>query len=55
MGWETANVHLGTRTAHKAILRHLQKQRAKWLHAATEEMLRAVGEDWKDWKRDGFA
>jgi len=55
MGWETANIHLGTRTARKAILRHLQKQKAKWLHAATEQMMQAVDEDWKNWKRDGYA
>jgi len=55
MGWETANVHLGTRSARKAILRHLQKQKAKWLHEASEKMLQAVGQDWKDWKRDGYA
>jgi hypothetical protein len=31
MGWETANIHLGTRFARKAILRHLQKQKGSWL------------------------
>jgi len=55
MGWETANIHLGTRTARNAILRHLQKQKAKWLHQASEWMLRAVGEDWDNWKRNPHA
>jgi hypothetical protein len=55
MGWETANIHLGTKTARKPILRHLAKQKAKWLHNATEEMLRAVRDDWKIWKQDGYA
>lgn len=55
MGWETANIHLGTRTARKPILRHLQNQKAKWLHLATDEMLKAVREDWKTWKKDGYA
>jgi hypothetical protein len=54
MGWETANVHLGTRTARKIILRHMQKQKPKWLHKATEEMLNAVREDWKSWNQDGY-
>jgi hypothetical protein len=54
MGWETANIHLGTKNARSAILRHLQKQKAKWLHTAAEQMLDAVREDWKDWKKDGF-
>jgi len=55
MGWETANIHLGAKTARSAILRHLQKQKAKWLHRAAEQMLDAVREDWKDWKKGGYA
>lgn len=55
MGWETANIHLGTRTARQPILRHVQKLKPKWLHRATEEMLNAVREDWKTWKKDGYA
>ena len=55
MGWETANIHLGTQTARKRILGHLQKQKAKWLHEASEAMLEAVREDWKVWKKRGYA
>jgi len=55
MGWETANIHLGTKTARKPILRHLQKQKGRWLHAATEKMLKSVREDWKVWKKGGYA
>jgi hypothetical protein len=54
MGWETANIHLGTPAARKSILRHMQKQRGKWLHRATEDMLKAVREDWKIWKKNGY-
>lgn len=54
MGWETANIHLGTRSARKAILRHLQMQKGKWLHQATLDMLEAVREDWKAWKKEGY-
>jgi uncharacterized protein DUF2252 len=54
MGFETANIHLGTRSASKTILRHLQKQKPKWLHRSTLAMLDAVREDWKDWKKDGY-
>ena len=54
MGWETANVHLGTQSAVRLILRHLRKQKSKWLHSASEDMLRAVREDWKDWKKNGY-
>ncbi len=55
MGWETANVHLGTKTARKPILRHMQKQKPRWLHRATEKMLNQVRDDWKTWKKDGYA
>jgi hypothetical protein len=54
MGWETANIHLGARMARNAILRHLKKQKAKWLHAATDDMLKAVRSDWETWKDDGY-
>jgi len=54
MGWETANIHLGTRRSSKLILRHLQKQKGKWLHTASEAMLNAVREDWKVWKKQGY-
>jgi len=54
MGWETANVHLGTNSARKKILRHLDKQKVKWLHEATEAMLQGVRDDWKTWKKHGF-
>ena len=55
MGWETANIHLGTSTARKPILRHLQNQKGRWLHKATLEMTQAVRADWKEWKKDGYA
>jgi hypothetical protein len=55
MGWETANIHLGTSAARKPILRHLQNQKGRWLHKATLEMTQAVRADWKEWKKDGYA
>jgi len=54
MGWETANIHLGTKSARKAILGHLRKQHSHWLHHATQEMAKPVTEDWSVWKRDGY-
>lgn len=50
MGRETANVHLGTRRAQKAILRDLRKRRVYWLHEASQSMLKATLADWEDWK-----
>ncbi len=55
MGWETANIHMGTGSARKPILRHLEKQKGKWLHKAAGEMLKAVRADWQTWRKDGYA
>src|ERR1700756_2393557 len=54
MGCETANIHLGTIPARKPILAHMKKQKGKWLHRATEEMLQAIREDWKTWRKQGY-
>jgi Uncharacterized protein conserved in bacteria (DUF2252) len=50
MGWETANVHLGTATA-AALLVDLASRPEGWLHKAVEEMLTAVEADWHAWKK----
>src|SRR5271165_4356394 len=55
MGWETANIHLGTASARKLVLRHLGKQKGRWLHEAAEAMLAAVRDDWEVWKKKGYA
>jgi hypothetical protein len=54
MGWETANIHLGTPSARKLILRHIPKQKGKWLHHAAEAMLQATRSDWDVWKKKGY-
>jgi hypothetical protein len=54
MGWETANIHLGTKNARKSILRDVEKKKSKWLRDATDSMLQAVNDDWKTWKKDGY-
>jgi len=51
MGFETANVHLGTPRAAKAILRDLRKRPADWLHEAATAMVKATISDWQDWRR----
>jgi hypothetical protein len=55
MGWETANIHLGTKTARKPILSDMKKQKGNWLHQATQELLKLVRDDWKTWRKQGFA
>jgi hypothetical protein len=49
MGWETANIHLGSRTAH-ALLLDLAARPADWLHEAARRMLDVVNADWEVWK-----
>jgi hypothetical protein len=50
MGWELANVHLGSRRAVAAVRRDLAKRKPKWLRQAAEIMLEATLKDWKDWR-----
>jgi hypothetical protein len=49
MGWETANIHLGSR-AGRRILPDLRKRPAAWLRSAVRDMTKAVTSDWKDWR-----
>jgi Uncharacterized protein conserved in bacteria (DUF2252) len=49
MGWETANVHIGTVNA-RALLSDLDKRKGKWLFEAAARMAQAVREDWKAWR-----
>ncbi len=50
MGFETANVHLGTPLAMKAILQDLKERPPRWLHEAAAKMVKAVTRDWRDWR-----
>jgi uncharacterized protein DUF2252 len=51
MGWETANVHLGSPSAIKPIRRYLERAKANWLSAAATDMASAITEDWRTWKK----
>lgn len=51
MGWETANVHLGSEASIKKVRRHASALKGNWLLTATQQMLRAVNEDWKGWQK----
>ncbi|HVM59563.1 MAG TPA: DUF2252 family protein [Verrucomicrobiae bacterium] len=51
MGWETANVHLGSKKAVRKILADLRKRPANWLRHAAEAMARATTADWNEWKK----
>lgn len=50
MGWETANVHLGTRHQRGRIRIDLA-QRNEWLLEAADAMTKALRRDWKAWRR----
>lgn len=50
MGWETANVHLGSVKA-AVLQKDLAKRPSGWLHQAAEEMFEATMKDWQTWKR----
>jgi hypothetical protein len=50
MGWETANIHLGSRAAAAQITRDLAQRKANWLRDAAA-MVHATTRDWKEWKR----
>ncbi|MGH7124123.1 MAG: hypothetical protein ACREFI_07110, partial [Stellaceae bacterium] len=50
MGWEAANIHLGTRGAAKAILVDLARRKQGWLRDGATRMARLVRADWKDWR-----
>jgi hypothetical protein len=49
MGWETANVHLGSASAH-ALLLDLVSRPQVWLHGAAEAMRAVIQEDWDAWR-----
>jgi len=50
MGFETANVHLGSRGAAKSVLRDLRGRGPHWLHDAACAMAKATLKDWDEWR-----
>jgi len=50
MGWETANIHLGSQKAVVPIRRDLANRPARWLRQANKLMVKATNRDWKDWR-----
>ena len=47
MGWETANIHLGTKAAVGRVLKDLNQRPGKRLRRAAETAVKATLEDWK--------
>ena len=51
MGWEAANLHLGSPSAVAKIRKDLAKRSAPWLHKAAKAMSEATLADWEQWRR----
>jgi hypothetical protein len=52
MGWETANIHLGSNRSIPAVKRDLARRKNRWLHKASKAMLEVTLDDWKHWRRN---
>ncbi len=50
MGWEAANIHLGTRGAARTVGIDLARRKQGWLRDAATRMGRRLRADWKDWR-----
>jgi hypothetical protein len=50
MGFETANIHLGTPGVAKKIAADLRKRDSNWLYKAGRAMEQATITDWKQWR-----
>jgi hypothetical protein len=49
MGWETANIHLGTPAQRRAILTDLGRRKNAWLARTAQRMCEAVTRDFRKW------
>ncbi len=54
MGWETANVHLGSKRT-RTILKDLTARPEHWLHEAAARMVKATTADWDEWRTKAAA
>jgi hypothetical protein len=51
MGQETANIHLGDRSAKTAIGKDVPQRQGHWLRKAAAAMAAATEEDWRQWRK----
>lgn len=51
MGFEVANIHLGTQGAQKAILKDLEKRKGRWLFDDARAMRKAIRRDFSEWQK----
>lgn len=50
MGWETANIHLGGKSAVAAVKADLKNHKMGWLAAASDLISKSVIDDRQAWK-----
>lgn len=50
MGYETANIHLGNKSAIARVKADLRKRKSGWLQRASDAMAKAMQTDWNAWK-----
>jgi hypothetical protein len=55
MGWETANIHLGSHGALKQVRHHLEALTRRQLESDAQAMAKAVRKDWRRWRDSGEA
>ena len=53
MGFETANVHLGTPRIRETLRKQLAARRGHWLHETAKQLSGEVVRDWRDWRAAG--
>jgi hypothetical protein len=51
MGFETANIHLGSKQAVREVRRDLARRKPGWLHEAARKMAEAVKKDCEEWRK----
>jgi len=51
MGWDTANLHLGSTEQIAAVKKDLSGRRGRWLRDAAKAMAEATKQDWKVWRK----
>jgi hypothetical protein len=53
MGWETANIHLGSSAMRKRVRQHLDRLKPNWLSSSARDMAAVITKDWRAWKKEG--
>jgi len=53
MGWETANIHLGTRKSREAVMNHLKGLTADTVFGVAERMVEETVKEWEEFVGEG--